>query len=55
MFMGVRLERVSNLMSRGAVAEARGQCTVRFNALWVMITWDNPCEQTEMTENITFL
>ena len=49
MFRGVRLGRISHLISRGAVAEARGQCTVRSNALW-----DHPCEQTGMTENITF-
>ena len=29
-------------------------CTVRSNALWVMVTWGTPCEQTDMTENITF-
>ena len=27
---------------------------MRSNALWVMVTWRTPCEQTDMTENITF-
>ena len=30
-----------------------GPCMLKFKASWVMVTWDLPCEQTDMTENIT--
>ena len=38
------------------MSPAAGSCTVKFNASWVMVTWDpHPCEQTDTSENSTFL
>ena len=31
-----------------------GASTMRFNALWVRVTWGTPCKQTDINENITF-
>ena len=49
--------RVSGGLCTGARAgaEMRGfPCMARSNASWVMVIWDPP-EQTDTTENITFL
>ena len=36
------------LMSAGG--RARGHVKMRFNASWVMVTWDPPCGQTSLTD-----
>ena len=43
--------------SHWGVAGLEGPCTVRFNAFWVMVTWEPPSpvnRQTDTTENIAF-
>ena len=47
---------MSPVMFRRARAGGGGACTVRSNASWLMVTWDQPPSgQTDMSENIKII